>query len=89
MDGSQGLEIRLCRGRFDFGHEGREPVGDRFDGGWERGISAVTAERFVGLACRVIASPCGRCERLVKKEYSFWRKVDVLVAGVRTRRDET
>jgi len=64
----------LC---FDFGHEFSDPVCDDCDGGGEWCISIVLAEEFIGLVGGVVAPSCGGCDGIVKKERSFWCKLDI------------
>ena len=55
-------------------------MGDGFDRGREGGVAVEVAEAFVGRAHGLVVLPRSGGKRVVKKENSFWRKVDIFVS---------
>ena len=76
-------EIVLCCCWFDCSHDIDKSMRDHFDGCGECGVIVVPTEGFIGFSCGVVRVMGCWCKGVIKKVFSFWRKVDALIEGLR------
>ena len=83
MRGAESGEVTPCGCRLGCGHDIGKPVRDHFErcGKWD--IVVILAEGFVGFPCRVVAVMGRGGEGVMKKVFSFWHKVDILLVDCR------